>query len=305
MVMDAPAACSRSQEEAGAASIQISIDAIDLEINLVDSDVRKVLSALHGTNKQTYAGSSSSTPEGRAFLQQELDGLLAAKAQYKEIKAARVQLQRDLPLQAIDSEIARVDAEVMALLGAIQQGGSVREGSHAGKSTEALKMQLDRLSKEKAQYKEKKLSVVLLQQDEKVVQQPPADLAGIQQSAVDDCSPVASPYSEERLLLFIVDTRKAPVPISSTAAVITTRDWCTAAVQQLSGECPATSPTCYLSTWCIGGRHGLHVYESCLSYGSAVPCFIYLKFRQVSVKAKKESYFITQGYRYHMSTRTL
>lgn len=169
---------SRFQEVGGAASIQISIDAMDLEMNLVDTDVRKVLSALHGTsNKQTYAGSSNSTPEGRAFLQQELDGLLAAKAQYKEIKAARVQLQRDLPLQAIDSDIARVDAEVMALLGAFQ--GSAPEGSpYAGKSKEALKQQLDGFSKEKAQYKEKKLSVVLQQQDEKVVQQP-ADLAGV------------------------------------------------------------------------------------------------------------------------------
>lgn len=177
MVMATPA-CSRFQEDGGAASIQISIEAIDLEINLVDNDVRKVLSALHGTNEHTYAGNSNSTQEGTAFLQQELDGLLAAKAQYKEIKAARVQLQRDLPLQAIDSEIARVDAEVISLLGAIQ-GGSARAGSpYAGESMEALKMQLDGLSKEKAQYKEKKLSVVLLHQDDKLVQQP-VDLAGM------------------------------------------------------------------------------------------------------------------------------
>lgn len=182
------AAPARLPEVGDAASVQMSIDAIEFQLSLVDSDVRKVLSALHGASNATYAGSSSATPEGKAFLEQELDGLMAAKARYKEIKLARTQLQQSFPAvqheQAIDSEIARVDAEVREVLGAIQ-GSRVADASspYAGESKGALEDQLDGLMDEKAKYKEKKLSVVHHRDrdkdlEEKAVQQHPANLAG-------------------------------------------------------------------------------------------------------------------------------
>lgn len=173
------AAPARLPEVGDAASVQMSIDAIEFQLSLVDSDVRKVLSALHGTSKATYAGSSSATPEGKAFLEQELDGLMAAKARYKEIKLARMQLQRDLPAQAvIDSEIARVDAEVREVLVAIQ-GSPAQESTYSGESKDALEEELGGLMSEKAKYKEKKLSAVQKDLEEKVaVHQPPPNLAG-------------------------------------------------------------------------------------------------------------------------------
>lgn len=180
------AAPARLPDGGDAASVQMSIDAIEFQLSLVDSDVRKVLAALHSPNT-TYAGSGNATPEGKAFLEQELDGLMAAKARYKEIKLARMQLRQDLPeQQAIDSEIARVDAEVREVLGAIQQGsrprGEGEESPYAGESKGALEDQLDGLMDEKAKYKEKKLSVVHKGREEKAVQrqqQQPANLAGV------------------------------------------------------------------------------------------------------------------------------
>lgn len=174
-------------EGGDASSIQTSIDAIDLQVGLVDSDVRRVLSALHGGAKgATYSGRSSATPEGEAFLQQELKELMAAKARYKEIKLARIQLQRDLPLQAIDAEIARVDAEVRTVLGAMQGSPSpaaaaaAAEGlAYAGESKGTLAKQLDGLMDEKALYKEKKLSIAHKGCEEKVGEQPPANLGGM------------------------------------------------------------------------------------------------------------------------------
>lgn len=178
------AAPARLPEVGDAASVQMSIDAIEFQLTLVNTDVLKVLSALHGANNSTYAGSSSATPEGKAFLEQELDELMAAKARYKEIKLARMQLQRELPVQVIDSEIARVDAEVRQVLGAMQQGSRSRaeDSPYAGESKGALEEQLDGLMDEKAKYKEKKLSVVHRDHEEKVVQQP-ANLAGTHDAA--------------------------------------------------------------------------------------------------------------------------
>lgn len=167
-------------EVGDAASVQMSIDAIEFQLSLVDADARKVLSALHGTNSATYAGSSNETPEGKAFLEQELDELMAAKARYKEIKLARMQLRSDLPVRAIDAEIARVDAEVRELLRVIQ-GSS--PSPYAGESKGALEDQLDGLMDEKAKYKEKKLSVVYKEREEKVVHQPPS-LAGMHKAAI-------------------------------------------------------------------------------------------------------------------------
>ena len=180
-------------EGGDASSIQTSIDAIELQVDLVDSDVRRVLSALHAD--ATYAGRTSATPEGEAFLQQELEELMAAKARYKEIKLSRIQLQRDLPLQSMDSEIARVDAEVRTVLGAMQGqsnpggtgggggGGGVAaaaggSSAYAGVSKRALAEQLDGLMDEKARYKEKKLSIAHKGYEAKVGEQPPANLAG-------------------------------------------------------------------------------------------------------------------------------
>lgn len=179
------AAPARLPEVGDAASVQMSIDAIEFQLSLVDSDVRKVLSALHGASNATYAGSSSATPEGKAFLEQELDGLMAAKARYKEIKLARMQLQQSFPVrQAIDSEIARVDAEVREVLGAIQGSRVVADDSpYAGESKGALEDQLDGLMDEKAKYKEKKLSIVHHndkgREEKAVQQQQPANLAGV------------------------------------------------------------------------------------------------------------------------------
>ncbi|CAN0428740.1 unnamed protein product, partial [Ectocarpus sp. 12 AP-2014] len=50
-----------------------------------------------GTSKQTYAGTSNETEQGRAFLQKQLDGLMKEKAQYKEKRLALLQLQDELP----------------------------------------------------------------------------------------------------------------------------------------------------------------------------------------------------------------
>lgn len=47
--------------------------------------------------EKAYAGTSNETPQGRAFLKKQLDGLMAEKAQYKEKKLALQQLQQLLP----------------------------------------------------------------------------------------------------------------------------------------------------------------------------------------------------------------
>ncbi|CAM9215285.1 unnamed protein product [Ectocarpus sp. 8 AP-2014] len=80
-----------------AASISVSLGQIDWDIKLVDQDVRKLLAAVQGTSKQTYAGTSNETEQGRAFLQKQLDGLMKEKAQYKEKRLALLQLQDELP----------------------------------------------------------------------------------------------------------------------------------------------------------------------------------------------------------------
>lgn len=88
---------SRLASTAGdAASIQISIDAIQWDISLVDKDVRRLVEVTQSKTKQTYAGTSNETPQGRAFLKKQLDVLMKEKAQYKEKKQALLQLQDNL-----------------------------------------------------------------------------------------------------------------------------------------------------------------------------------------------------------------
>lgn len=67
------------------------------------ADVRKLLAVTQGKEK-TYAGTSNDTPQGRAFLKKQLDGLMAEKAQYKEKKLALQQLQEELPSVQEDAE---------------------------------------------------------------------------------------------------------------------------------------------------------------------------------------------------------
>lgn len=89
---------SRLASTAGdAASIQISIDAIQWDISLVDKDVRKLVEATQSKTAKTYAGTSNETAQGRAFLKKQLDILMKEKAQYKEKKQALLQLQDELP----------------------------------------------------------------------------------------------------------------------------------------------------------------------------------------------------------------
>lgn len=78
-------------------SIAVSIGATDLDITLVDNEVRKVLAALHGTKDEAYAGRTNDTPEGAGFLKKQLERLMKEKAQFKEKKLALLQLQEALP----------------------------------------------------------------------------------------------------------------------------------------------------------------------------------------------------------------
>ncbi|CAB1102342.1 unnamed protein product [Ectocarpus sp. CCAP 1310/34] len=95
-----------------AASISVSLGQIDWDIKLVDQDVRKLLAAVQGTSKQTYAGTSNETEQGRAFLQKQLDGLMKEKAQYKEKRLALLQLQDELP--GIPEDAAYSDQKAVA-----------------------------------------------------------------------------------------------------------------------------------------------------------------------------------------------
>ncbi|CAB1102344.1 unnamed protein product [Ectocarpus sp. CCAP 1310/34] len=81
-----------------AASIAVSLAAIDWDVALVDKDVRRLLEVLQddGSEGKTYAGRSNSTPEGKAFLQNQVDGLMREKAQYKEKRMALMQRQQEL-----------------------------------------------------------------------------------------------------------------------------------------------------------------------------------------------------------------
>ncbi len=89
---------SRVASTAGdAASIQISIDAIQWDISLVDKDVRKLVEVIQSKTRQAYAGTTNETEQGRAFLKKQLDVLMKEKAQYKEKKQALLQLQDNLP----------------------------------------------------------------------------------------------------------------------------------------------------------------------------------------------------------------
>lgn len=65
-------------------SISVALAAIEWDVALVDNDVRKLLGVMKGKGSETYAGRSSATPEGKAFLQQQIDGLMKEKAQLKE-----------------------------------------------------------------------------------------------------------------------------------------------------------------------------------------------------------------------------
>lgn len=65
--------------------------------SLVGTDVRRLVACTQGASKETYAGTSGETEQGRAFLKKQLDLLMKEKAQYKEKKLALLQLQEELP----------------------------------------------------------------------------------------------------------------------------------------------------------------------------------------------------------------
>lgn len=83
-----------------AESIAVSLGATDLDIELVDNEVRRALAAIHGTKKETYAGRTNETEAGVSYLKKQLERLMKEKAQFKEKKLALQQLQQELPKRA-------------------------------------------------------------------------------------------------------------------------------------------------------------------------------------------------------------
>lgn len=77
-------------------SISVALAAIEWDVALVDNDVRKLLGVMKGKGSETYAGRSSATPEGKAFLQQQIDGLMKEKAQLKEKRTVLLGRQQGL-----------------------------------------------------------------------------------------------------------------------------------------------------------------------------------------------------------------
>ena len=75
-------------------SISVALAAIEWDVALVDNDVRKLLGVMKGKGSETYAGRSSATAEGKAFLQQQIDGLMKEKAQLKEKRMVLLQRQQ-------------------------------------------------------------------------------------------------------------------------------------------------------------------------------------------------------------------
>lgn len=75
-------------------SVSVALAAVEWDVALVDNDVRKLLGVMNGTSNETYAGRSSATPEGKAFLQQQIDGLMREKAQLKEKKTKLLRRQQ-------------------------------------------------------------------------------------------------------------------------------------------------------------------------------------------------------------------
>ncbi|CAN0190999.1 unnamed protein product [Ectocarpus sp. 6 AP-2014] len=76
-----------------APSPSVRVAALDVDIMVVDRCVRKLFRVLHGTTNSggrggDFLGMSSRTPGGRAFLQRQLEELMAEKARYKEEKLA-------------------------------------------------------------------------------------------------------------------------------------------------------------------------------------------------------------------------
>lgn len=96
--MTLPPRARQSSVSEEAASTAVSLAAIDWDVALVDKDVRRLLEVLQddGAEGKTYAGRSNSTPEGKAFLQNQVDGLMREKAQYKEKRMALMQRQQEL-----------------------------------------------------------------------------------------------------------------------------------------------------------------------------------------------------------------
>ncbi len=75
-------------------SVSVALAAIEWDVALVDNDVRKLLGVMKGKGGETYAGRSSATAEGKAFLQQQIDGLMKEKAQLKEKRTILLQRQQ-------------------------------------------------------------------------------------------------------------------------------------------------------------------------------------------------------------------
>lgn len=92
-----------------AESVSVALAAIEWDVALVDNDVRKLLGVMKGKGSETYAGRSSATPEGKAFLQQQIDGLMKEKAQLKEKRTALLGRQ-----QGFQNGVAGAGAGAMA-----------------------------------------------------------------------------------------------------------------------------------------------------------------------------------------------
>lgn len=60
-----------------------ALSTIDWELGVVDRNCRKLLRVLAGI-EETYAGTSTETPAGRAQLKKQLDGLQLEKADFRE-----------------------------------------------------------------------------------------------------------------------------------------------------------------------------------------------------------------------------
>ena len=77
-------------------SIPVRIAAVESNLKCDQELIVRVLTALHGTQGDTFAGSSNATPEGVNTLKRQLEILLAQKVRHVEEKLALEEEQRRL-----------------------------------------------------------------------------------------------------------------------------------------------------------------------------------------------------------------
>ena len=77
-------------------SIPVRIAAVESNLKCDEELIVRVLTALHGTQGDTFAGSSNATPEGVKTLERQLESFLAQKMQHVEEKLALEEEQRRL-----------------------------------------------------------------------------------------------------------------------------------------------------------------------------------------------------------------